>query len=98
MIGISGLIGAILTLELLDYSYFWLLLFLAVVTGGGKVRLIAGSSPSLITTVVLIAVMMPGTPAGNPAGSCGVLVRCMFPPRKLAFPQMSFHLRMIVLI
>ena len=41
MIGISGLIGAILTLELLDYSYFWLLLFLAVVTGQAKVRLIA---------------------------------------------------------
>ena len=97
MIGISGLIGAILTLELLDYSYFWLLLFLAVVTGQAKVRLIAGSSLSLITTVVLIAVMMLGTPAGTLVGICGVFVQSIFPSRKFVFHQLIFNLGMIVL-
>ena len=97
MIGISGLIGAILTLEPLDYSYFWLLLFLAVVTGQAKVRLIAGSSLSLIATVVLIAVMMLGTPAGTLVGICGVFVRSISPSRKFVFHQLIFNLGMIVL-
>src|SRR5437867_1086518 len=97
MIGISGLIGAILTLEPLDYSYFWLLLFLAVVTGQAKVRLIAGSSLSLIATVVLIAVMMLGTPAGTLVGICGVFVQSIFPSRKFVFHQLIFNLGMIVL-
>src|SRR5205809_8041238 len=97
MIGISGLIGAILTLEPMDYSYFWLLLFLAIVTGQAKVRLIAGSSLSLITTVVLIAVMMLGTPAGTLVGICGVFVRSISPSRKFVFHQLIFNLGMIVL-
>src|SRR5881296_2239954 len=97
MIGISGLIGAILTLELMDYSYFWLFLFLAIVTGQAKVRLIAGSSLSLTTTVVLIAVMMLGTPAGTLVGICGVFVQSIFPSRKFVFRQFIFNLGMIVL-
>ena len=97
MIGISGLIWAILTLEPMDYSYFWLLLFLAIVTGQAKVRLIAGSSLSLITTVVLIAVMMLGTTAGILVGVCGVLIQSIFPPRKFILHQLIFNVGMIVL-
>ena len=97
MIGISGLIWAIFTLEPMDYSYFWLFLFLAIVTGQAKVRLIAGSSLSLITTVVLIAVMMLGTPAGTLVGICGVFVQSIFPSRKFVFHQLIFNLGMIVL-
>jgi len=97
MIGISGLIWAIFTLEPMDYSYFWLFLFLAIVTGQAKVRLIAGSSLSLITTVVLIAVMMLGTPAGTLVGICGVFVQSIFPSRKFVFRQFIFNLGMIVL-
>src|SRR5437667_912976 len=97
MIGISGLIWAIFTLEPMDYSYFWLFLFLAVVTGQSKVRLIAGSSLSLITTVVLIAVMMLGTSAGSLVGICGVFVQSIFPSRKFVFHQLIFNLGMIVL-
>src|SRR5437667_11567722 len=97
MIGISGLIGAILTLEPLDYSYFWLLLFLAVVTGQAKVRLIAGSSLSLIATVVLIAVMMLGTPAGTLVGICGVFVQFIFPSRKFVFLLLILFFGMFVI-
>src|SRR5205809_6362803 len=97
MIGISGLIWAIFTLEPMDYSYFWLFLFLAIVTGQAKVRLIAGSSLSLITTVVLIAVMMLGTPAGTLVGIYGVFVRSISPSRKFVFHQLILILGIIVL-
>src|SRR5947199_3287728 len=96
MIGISGLIWAIFTLEPMDYSYFWLFLFLAIVTGQAKVRLFAGSSLSLITTVVLIAVMMLGTPAGTLIGNGGVFVQSLFPLSKFVFRKFNFNLVMIV--
>src|SRR5437867_10521188 len=81
----------------MDYSYFWLFLFLAIVTGQAKVQLIAGSSLSLITTVVLIAIMMLGTPAGTLVGICGVFVQSVSPSRKFVFHQLIFNMGMIVL-
>jgi len=97
MIGIAGTVCATLTLGRTDYSYFWLLVFLAIVTGHAKVRLIAGSSLSLISTVVLMAVMMLGTTAGILVGVCGVFVQSIFPPRKFVLHQLIFNLGMIVL-
>src|SRR5437016_14328393 len=73
IMGAYGLIRAILVIGPVDYGYLGLLVFLAVVTGRTKVRLIGGSSLSLMTSVVLVAMMMLGTSAGILVGVCGVL-------------------------
>ena len=97
LIGIGGGLRAIMTLGAVDYSYFGLLVFLAIITGQAKVRLIAGSSLSLITTVVLVAVMILGTPEGILVGVCGVFIQSLFPSRKFILHQLIFNVGMIVL-
>src|SRR5207253_2120463 len=97
IIGLSGFIRALAVLQRVDYAYFGLLLFLAVVTGHTKVRLIGGSSLSLITTVVLVTMMMLGSPAAILVGVCGVVVQCAFPPRKFILHHLIFNVGMIVL-
>src|SRR2546423_15659657 len=82
IIGAYGLSRAILAIGRVDYGYLGLLVFLAFVTGRTKVRLIGGSSLSLITSVALVAMMMLGTSAGILVGICGVVVQCTFPWRK----------------
>src|SRR5207237_5400088 len=91
-----GLTRAILSIGPVDYGYLWLLLFLAVVTGRTKVRLIGGSSLSLMTSVVLVAMMMLGTSAGILVGICGVIAQCIFPWRKFILHHLIFNVEMIV--
>jgi diguanylate cyclase (GGDEF)-like protein/putative nucleotidyltransferase with HDIG domain len=97
IIGAYGVIRAILTIGQADYGYLGLLVFLAIVTGRTKVRLVAGSSLSLITSVVLVAMMMLGTSAGILVGVCGVVVQCAFPWRKFLLHHLVFNVGMIVL-
>src|SRR5438105_20265 len=92
-----GLIRAILAIGRVDYGYLGLLVFLAVFTGRTKVRLIGGSSLSLMTTVVLVAIMMLGTSAGILVGVCGVIGQCIFPWRKFIAHHLIFNVGMIVL-
>ncbi|HYR44977.1 MAG TPA: HD domain-containing phosphohydrolase [Terriglobia bacterium] len=97
IIGAYGLIRAILMIGPVDYGYFGLLVFLAVVTGRTKVRLIGGSSLSLMTTVVLVAMFMLGTSAAILVGVCGVIAQAVFPWRKFMSHHLIFNLGMIVL-
>jgi diguanylate cyclase (GGDEF)-like protein/putative nucleotidyltransferase with HDIG domain len=97
IIGLYGIVRAALAIGSVDYAYFGLLVFLAIVTGHTKIRLIGGPSLSLITTVALVAVMMLGTPAGVLVGLCGVIVQCVFPPRKFILHHLIFNIGMIVL-
>src|SRR5690349_7432779 len=87
-----------LSLGTVDYWYFALMLFLAIVTAHTKVRLIGGSSLSLLTTVVLLTLMMLGTKAALLVGVCGVMVQCMIPPRKFIPHHMVFNVGMVSLI
>ena len=96
IIGVCGVIRATMMVGPVDYAYFGLLLFLAVVTGHTKVRLIGGPSLSLITAVVLVAMMMLGTSAAILIGVCGVMVQCAFPPKKFILHHLIFNLGMIV--
>src|SRR5207244_1671165 len=96
IIGAYGLIRAILAIGEVDYGYLGLLVFLAVVTGRTKVRLIGGSSLSLITSVALVAMMMLGTSAAILVGVCGVTVQCFFPWRKFIPHHLIFNVVMIV--
>src|SRR5437016_9964251 len=98
--GILGVYGVVMAASLLgpiDYGYFGLLLFLAVITGHTKVRLVGGSSLSLITTVVLVAVMMLGLSAAVLVGVCGVIVQSAIPWRKFIPHHLVFNTGMIVL-
>src|SRR5262245_10955285 len=74
------------------------MMFLAVVTAHTKVRLIGGSSLSLLTTVVLLTLMMLGTKAALLVGVCGVMVQCMIPSRKFIPHHLVFNVGMISLI
>jgi diguanylate cyclase (GGDEF)-like protein/putative nucleotidyltransferase with HDIG domain len=96
IIGLYGLVGAVAMIGRVDYAYLGLLLFLAVITGHTKVRLVGGSSLSLITTVALVAMMMLGPAAGVLVGACGVIVQCTIPRRKFIPHHLIFNLGMIV--
>ena len=97
LVGAGGLLRALIDLGRVDYAYFGLLMFLAVVTGRTKVRLVGGSSLSLITTVALVTLMMLGLQPAIIVGLCGVFVQCVFPPSKLIPHHLIFNLGMIVL-
>jgi diguanylate cyclase (GGDEF)-like protein/putative nucleotidyltransferase with HDIG domain len=97
IVGAAGLVQAVLQFGRPNFGYFVLLLFLASVTGHAKVKLIGGSSLSLITTVALVTLMTLGGPAAILVGVCGVLVQCGFPPKKLNLSHLVFNIGMIVL-
>ncbi|HEY2379754.1 MAG TPA: hypothetical protein VGK48_01110, partial [Terriglobia bacterium] len=97
LVGAGGLLQALLHAGTVDFPYFSLLIFLAIVGGHAKVRLVGGSSLSLITTVVLVALMMLGTQPAILVGSCGVVAQCAFPPKKFIPHHLVFNLGMIVL-
>ena len=96
IIGLYGVAWAVLRIGAVDYGYLGLLLFLAVITGHTKVRLVGGSSLSLITTVVLVAMMTLGAPAAVLVGVSGVIVQCVIPRRKFIPHHLVFNLGMIV--
>lgn len=97
IIGLCGVIRATLMIGRVDYTYFGVLLFLAVVTGRTKVRLIGGPSLSLITAVVLVAMMTLGTSAAILVGAFGVIIQSAIPWRKFLPHHLIFNLGMIVL-
>jgi diguanylate cyclase (GGDEF)-like protein/putative nucleotidyltransferase with HDIG domain len=99
LFGLAGLCGVVAARSLgqIDYAYFGLFIFLAVVTAHTKVRLIGGSSLSLLTTVALVTVMMLGTEAAVLVGICGMIVQCAFPPRRFIPHHFVFNMGMIVL-
>ncbi len=96
IVGLCGVVRAVVMIGPVDYAYLGLLLFLAVITGRTKVRLVGGSSLSLITTVALVALMMFGLPAAVLVGICGVVVQCAIPWRKFILHHLVFNTGMIV--
>jgi diguanylate cyclase (GGDEF)-like protein/putative nucleotidyltransferase with HDIG domain len=97
MVGAGGLVRAVVQIGNVDFAYFGLLMFLAVVSGHAKVRLVGGSSLSLITTVVLVTMMMLGPQPAILVGLCGVFVQCGLPPKKFIPHHLVFNLGMIVI-
>jgi diguanylate cyclase (GGDEF)-like protein/putative nucleotidyltransferase with HDIG domain len=95
LVGICGVVGAVVDTSAVSSSYFVLMAFLAVVTAHTKVRLI-GSSLSLLTTVALVAVMMLGTKPAVLVGVIGVITQCALPPKRFIFHHLAFNLGMIV--
>src|SRR5437588_12425328 len=95
--GILGVLQAARNTGPIDYAYFGLLIFLAVVTAHTKVRLIGGSSLSLLTTVALVSMMMLGTKQAVLVGICVVLVQCEIRPKRSIPAHVVFSLGVIPL-
>src|SRR5262249_41758344 len=96
IIGLYGAMRAVLWIQPNNYAYLALLLFLAGITGSTKIRLIGGSSLSLVTTVVLVTMIMLGPSAAVLVGMCGVIVQCAIPLRKFIPHHLVFNVGMIV--
>jgi diguanylate cyclase (GGDEF)-like protein/putative nucleotidyltransferase with HDIG domain len=97
VMGSYELIVALQEVRLKDAHALALMLFLAVVTARTKVRLIAGSTLSLLTTVVLASLLMLGPKTAILVGACGVLVQCVFPIKRMIPHHLFFNLGMIAL-
>ena len=96
IVGLCGALRALLWIGQVDYAYLGWLLFLAGITGRTKVRLVGGSSLSLITTIVLVAMIMLGPSAAVLVGISGVVVQCAIPRRKFIPHHLVFNVGMIV--
>ena len=97
IVGLCALIGSTRAAGTLDAVHFGLMLFLAIVTAHAKVRLIGGSSLSLLTPVVLTSLIILGSDAAVIVGVCGVYVQTAFPRNRCSGHHIVFNIGMITL-
>ncbi len=95
IVGFCSLMRSALDLGPIEYYWFGLMVFVAVVTAHTKVKLIGGSSLSLLTTVALSSVMVLGTKPAVIVAICGVFVQFTFPRKRLVLHFLIFNLGMI---
>ena len=95
IVGLCVLIGSTRVSGTLDAGRFGLMLFLAIITAHTKVRLIGGSSLSLLTPVVLTSLIILGTDAAVLVGVCGVYVQTAFPRKRCNPHHIVFNIGMI---
>ena len=74
-----------------------LLIVLGAVTARIKVNLFKGSTLSLLTSVVLLAIVREGPVIAVLVGISGVTVQTLFPSRKVVLHQLAFNMAMITL-
>jgi len=74
-----------------------LFIALAVATARKKVQLSETSTISLLTSVVLLAVMLDGPGAASLVGICGVIVQTIRPNKRIILHQAAFNVSMITL-
>jgi hypothetical protein len=82
-----------------EWSIGRLALFMAVAvaTARKKVQLSGTSTVSLLTSVVLLAIMLDGPGAAALVAICGVIVQTLQPNRKVVLHQAAFNVSMITL-
>jgi len=95
VVGAAALLVALTRASSLDAGAFFLMLSLAVVTARAKVRLIGGSTLSLLTSVVLATVMWLGTEAAIIISMVGVVVQSAIPWRPKAAHHVIFNIGMV---
>jgi hypothetical protein len=74
-----------------------LFMLLAALTARVKVNLFKGSTLSLLTSVVLLAIVREGPVVAVLVGISGVTVQTLFPSRKIVLHQLAFNVAMITL-
>ncbi|MDP6045402.1 MAG: hypothetical protein QGG25_07330, partial [Phycisphaerae bacterium] len=100
-IAVSGTLGVILAISALvqfDWTQYWgflAILAVAVVTANTKVRLLGGSSLSLLTSVVLMALVWLGLEAAVMIGVIGVVLQTAVPARTVVSYNLAFNVGMI---
>jgi hypothetical protein len=96
--GLAAMLYAISGTSAFEPGRVIVLLALAAASARAKVNLYRGSSISLLTSVVMIAVMTEGPAVAMLVGICGVTVQTVFPLRKkLVLYQVVFNTSMIAL-
>src|SRR6266850_8559916 len=93
--GLWALMRSTLVLGPIEFYWFGLMVFVAIVTAHTKVQLIGGSSLSLLTAVALSSVMVLGTKPAVLVAICGVFVQFTFPRKKFVPHFLIFNLGMI---
>ena len=74
-----------------------LFLVIAALTARVKVNLFKGSTLSLLTSVVLLAIVREGPAIAVLVGISGVTIQTLFPSRKIVLHQLAFNVAMITL-
>jgi signal transduction histidine kinase len=98
MFGAAGALAFLLALwdrRSLGGAVFLLMVGLAVVTARAKVPLLGGSTLSLLTSVVLAALMLLGTNAAVIVGIAGVIVQSSFPWKRNGPHRIVFNVGMV---
>jgi signal transduction histidine kinase len=100
-VGVFGVVGAfelvrcVRAIGSFNEPVFFLMLGLAIATSRAKIRLLGGSTLSLLTSVVLATLMLLGTEAAVLTGMLGVVVQSSFPwNRKIPYRSV-FNMGMV---
>ena len=88
-------LGAFLQFDWTQYWGFLAILGVATVTANTKVRLLGGSSLSLLTSIVLMAVISLGMEAAVMIGVIGVILQTAVPARTVVSYNLAFNVGMI---
>jgi len=95
VIGAIELLRSLSGIDSLSDPVFFLMLGLAIATSRAKIRLLGGSTLSLLTSVVLATLMLLGTEAAVLVGMLGVVVQSSFPWRRKIPYRSVFNMGMV---
>ena len=95
--GVALGVSAFLQFDWTQYWGFLAILAVATVTANTKVRLLGGSSLSLLTSVVLMAMISLGMEAAVMIGVIGVVLQTAIPARTVISYNLAFNVGMIAI-
>ena len=93
--GAAVIVNSLFQLQDVRPELFLILFFLGIVTARSKVVLLGSSTISLLTSVVLMALIMMGTSPAVLVGVCGVVVQVASRSRRFVLHQAVFNVGMI---
>ena len=94
-LGVALAVHSIVAYDWAQYVPFLVMLAVAVLTANTTVRLLGGSSLSLLTSVVLLSLISLGSEAAVLIGICGVIAQTAIPARTFISYTLAFNVGMI---
>src|SRR5215467_16209776 len=95
--GFGALLYATALEPVLTSGRILLLMVIGAISARVKVNLFKGSTLSLLTSVVLLAIVREGPVVAVLVGISGVTVQTLFPSRRVVLHQLAFNVAMITL-
>ncbi len=95
LFGAAVIVNSLFRMQDVRPELFLILFFLGIGTARSKVVLLGSSTISLLTSVVLMALIMMGTSAAVLVGVCGVVVQVASRSRRFVLHQAIFNVGMI---